>query len=123
MKSLTKAEEQVMMALWSLGKGFLKEVMDHMPEPKPHSNTVATVLKVLVEKEFVQTETHGRNNLYLPCISKELYGKKTANLLVKGYFDNSPSQLLSHFIKDEQISMEELEQLLQQVRSSKKVGK
>ena len=123
MKSLTKAEEQVMMALWSLGRGFLKEVMDEMQEPKPHSNTVATVLKVLVEKEFVQTELHGRNNLYIPAVTKEVYGKKTANQLVKGYFDNSPSRLLSHFIDDQKISMEELEQLLHQIKSSNKPGK
>jgi predicted transcriptional regulator len=123
MKSLTKAEEQVMMVLWTLGKGFLKDLMDHMPEPKPHSNTVATVLKVLMEKEFVQTELHGRNNLYLPCISKEAYGKKTANQLVKGYFDDSPSQLLSHFINDQKISIDELEGLLQQIKSSKNAAR
>ena len=53
MKSLTKAEEQVMQALWKLEKGFLKDIVDAMPEPKPHPNTVATLLKILTEKEFV----------------------------------------------------------------------
>ena len=64
MKTLTKAEEQVMQALWKIEKGFLKDVIDVMPAPKPHSNTVATLLKILIEKSFVQTTIYGRMNEY-----------------------------------------------------------
>jgi len=63
MKSLTKAEEQVMQVLWTLEQGFLKDIMEAMPEPKPHPNTVSTILKILVEKKFVSYEVQGRNNL------------------------------------------------------------
>ena len=120
MKSLTKTEEQVMQVLWKLEQGFLKDILENSPEPKPHSNTIATILKILVEKGFVNYETQGRNNLYKPAISKAEYGKKSVNQLVKGYFEGSPARLVSQFVNDNKLSMEELETLLQQIKSSQK---
>ena len=118
-KFLTKSEEHLMQVLWKLGKGFLKEIIDATPEPKPHSNTVATILKILVEKGFVEYTVHGRNNLYEPLISQAEYGKKSVNQLIKGYFDGSPARLVSQFISDQKLSEAELEQLLQQIQSAK----
>jgi BlaI family transcriptional regulator, penicillinase repressor len=118
-KTLTKAEEQLMQVLWKLGKGFLKDIIDSMPEPKPHSNTIATILKILVEKGFVDYTVHGRNNLYEPLISQAEYGKKSVNQLIKGYFDGSPARLVSQFISDQKLSEAELEQLLQQIQLAK----
>jgi len=118
-RSLTKSEEQLMQILWKLGKGFLKEIIDATPDPKPHSNTVATILKILVEKGFVEYTVHGRNNLYEPLISQAEYGKKSVNQLIKGYFDGSPARLVSQFISDQKLSDAELEQLLQQIQSAK----
>jgi BlaI family transcriptional regulator, penicillinase repressor len=118
-KTLTKAEEQVMQVLWKLGKGFLKEIIETTPEPRPHSNTIATILKILVEKGFVEYSVHGRNNLYKPLVSQVEYGKKSVNQLIKGYFDGSPAQLVSQFISDQKLSEAELEQLLQQIQSAK----
>lgn len=120
MKQLTKAEEQVMQVLWKLGNGFLKDILEHSPEPKPHSNTIATILKILIEKGFVDYETQGRNNLYRPIFTKEQYGNKSAKQLLKGYFEGSPARLVSQFVSDNQLSVEELEALLEQIRSSKK---
>ncbi|MBO9203656.1 BlaI/MecI/CopY family transcriptional regulator [Niastella sp. MAH-29] len=119
MKSLTKAEEQVMQILWELKHGFLKDIMDKMPEPKAHSNTVATILKILIEKGFVNYEVQGRNNLYKPAVSKSEYGKKSINQLVKGYFEGSPAKLLSHFVNENKLSQEELEALLEQIKNAK----
>ena len=118
-KTLTKAEEQVMWVLWKLGKGFLKEIIEATPEPKPHSNTIATILKILVEKDFVEYSIHGRNNLYRPLITQAEYGKKSVNQLIKGYFNGSPARLVSQFITDQKLSESELEQLLQQIQSIK----
>jgi predicted transcriptional regulator len=118
-KSLTKAEEQVMQVLWKLGKGFLKDIIESTPEPKPHSNTIATILKILVEKGFVEYSVYGRNNLYKPLIGRAEYGKKSANQLLKGYFEGSPARLVSHFISDHKLSEAELEQLLQQIQSAR----
>ena len=119
MKPLTKAEEQVMHVLWKLGKGFLKDITDASPEPKPHPNTVATILKILIDKHFVEYEVQGRNNLYKPKISKAEYAKKTASQLLKSYFEGSPAKLISQFVNDNKLSLQELEELLQQIRSSK----
>lgn len=119
MKSLTKSEEQVMQVLWKLKQGFLKDILENSPEPRPHSNTIATILKILVEKGFVEYDVQGRNNMYKPKISKAEYGKKTINNLVKGYFEGSPAKLVSQFVSDNKLSIEELEALLEQIRSSK----
>ena len=73
MKPLTKAEEQIMQSLWKLGKAFLRELVDAMPNPKPHQNTVATLLKILVEKEFVGITAIGRHHQYYPLVSKDEY--------------------------------------------------
>jgi BlaI family transcriptional regulator, penicillinase repressor len=118
MKPLTKAEEQVMQVLWKLGQGFLKDITDQQPEPRSHSNTIATILKILSEKKMVDYEVQGRNNLYRPLVSREEYGKRSAQLLVKGYFDGSPAKLVSQFVSDNKLSLEELEALLQQIKSS-----
>jgi predicted transcriptional regulator len=120
MKPLTKAEEQVMLVLWKLGKGFLKDIVDLTPAPKPHPNTIATLLKILVEKGFVEFDVQGRNNCYRPLISKANYGKTSANQLVKGYFEGSAAKLLSQFVSDKALSLQELEALLQQIKSAKK---
>ncbi|MGZ5134208.1 MAG: BlaI/MecI/CopY family transcriptional regulator [Flavitalea sp.] len=119
MKSLTKSEEQVMQVLWKIKQGFLKEIVDNCVDPKPHSNTIATMLKILVDKGFVEYDVQGRNNIYRPRVSKAEYGKKSINTLIKGYFEGSPAKLVSQFVSDNKLSVEELEALLQQIRSSK----
>lgn len=118
MKPLTKAEEQVMLVVWDLGQGFLKDIMEHIPEPRPHSNTVATLLKILIEKEFVEYEVLGRNNLYKPRVTKAAYGQKSINQLVKGYFEGSPAKLVSQFVSDNKLSQEELQKLLEQIKNA-----
>lgn len=119
MKSLTQSEEQVMQVLWKLGQGFLKDMLKASPEPRPHANTVATILKILVEKGFVSFSTHGRNNLYRPLVSKDEYGRRLINRLLKGYFDGSPSKLMSQLVQDKKLSPEELDALLEQIRNAK----
>jgi len=118
-KTLTKAEEQVMQVLWRLGKGFLKEINGATPHPKPHSNTIATLLKILIEKGFVEYSVHGRNNLYKPQVSQADYGKKLVNQLIKGYYEGSPARLVSQFINDQKFTDAELDLLLHQIQSLK----
>jgi len=120
MKSLTKAEEQVMQALWPLEKAFLRDIVDAMPAPKPHQNTVATILKILVEKEFVRIAVLGRQHQYAPLVSKEAYFKATMKGLVKGYFGGSVLSALSFMVKENSISAQDLETLLQQIKKEKK---
>jgi predicted transcriptional regulator len=116
-KSLTRAEEQIMQVLWKLEKSFLKDIVDAMPEPKPHSNTVATLLKILVEKQFVNIETVGRMHLYLPAVSKDQYSKTSLSGLVKGYFGGSYSKAVSFLVEENKLTVDELELLLQQLKN------
>lgn len=116
MKVLTKAEEQVMQVLWKLEKGFLREIIDGMPAPKPHQNTVATLLKILVDKEFVSVTVLGRQHMYSPLVGKDEYSKRTMKQMVKGYFEGSFSNVVSFMVKENNISIEELETLLAQIK-------
>jgi BlaI family transcriptional regulator, penicillinase repressor len=116
MKNLTKAEEQVMQVLWKLDKAFLGQITDAMPTPKPHQNTVATILKILVEKEFVGLTVLGRNHEYYPIVSKEEYSKGKMKQIVKGYFEGSFSNVVSFMVKERNISVGELEKLLDQIK-------
>jgi predicted transcriptional regulator len=116
MKILTKAEEQVMQVLWKLEKGFLREIIDAMPAPRPHQNTVATLLKILVDKEFVSITVLGRQHLYTPLVGKDEYSKRTMKQIVKGYFEGSFSNVVSFMVKENNISIEELESLLAQIK-------
>ncbi len=119
MKTLTKAEEQVMQVLWQLEKSFLRNIVDHMPVPKPHQNTVATLLKILMEKEFVAVNVIGRQHEYYPLISKEEYSKKSMRQLVKGYFEGSFSNVVSFLVEEKDISVAELESLLKKIKDKK----
>lgn len=116
MKVLTKAEEQIMQVLWKLEKAFLREIIDELPEPKPHNNTVATIIKILVEKEFVGITVFGRTHQYHPLVSKEAYSKSTMKSFVKGYFEGSFSNAVSFMVKENNLSVEELELLLKQLK-------
>jgi BlaI family transcriptional regulator, penicillinase repressor len=116
MKQLTKAEEQVMQALWTLERAFLREIVEAMPNPKPHQNTVATLLKILIEKEFVAVEVLGRQHRYSPLISKEAYSGKSIRQIAKNYFEGSFSNVVSYMVKENNISVEELEGLLKQIK-------
>ena len=107
-KVLTKAEEQVMQAVWQKQKAFLKDVIEAMPEPQPHSNTVATILKILMDKGYVQAEVAGRNNLYSPLVSKEEYSRHSMSNLVSNYFDGSFSNAVSFLVDQNKLSVKDL---------------
>lgn len=116
MKGLTKAEEHVMMVLWKLGSGLLMEIVEQMPEPQPHKNTVATILKILVDKEFVSIEIVGRIHRYHPAVSKEEYSKNTLTNFAKGYFEGSFSNVVSFLVEEKKLSVQDLELLLKQLK-------
>lgn len=111
MKELTKAEEQVMQVIWSIGHGFANEIMAAFPEPKPAYTTVLSVIKILEKKGYVTHETFCRANRYSPAISKKDYSDRLMNNVVKNYFDNSYLNLVSAFAKKENFSLEEIEEL------------
>lgn len=116
-QQLTKAEEQVMQYLWELEKAFLKDILDLFPEPKPHTNTVSTILKVLKEKDFVDYRVFGRQHEYFPLISKEKYSGKTMKSLVKNYFEGSYKNAVSFLVEKKEMSVEDLELLLNELKN------
>lgn len=120
MKALTKAEEQIMQGIWRLEEAFLKDIVEIQPEPKPHSNTVATILKILVDKGFVGITPVGRMHRYYPLVSKEDYSSSTIRSLVEGYFEGSFSEAVSFMVKQKDISVKELELLLQEIKKVKR---
>lgn len=116
LKPLTKAEEQVMQIIWKLNKAFLREIVDAMPIPKPHQNTVATILKILIDKKYVKADVIGRMHQYYPAVSKDIYSKASMKNLVKRYFEGSFSEAVSFMVKENNLSIEELELLLQTLK-------
>lgn len=119
MKTLTKAEEQIMQVIWRLSNAFLREIINELPNPKPHQNTVSTILKILVDKDFAGVNVIGRNHQYYPLVNKETYSKGSMKSLVKKYFDGSFSNAVSSMVKENNISIEELELLLKQFKKGK----
>ncbi|MDB5201206.1 MAG: BlaI/MecI/CopY family transcriptional regulator [Ferruginibacter sp.] len=115
-KQLTKAEEQIMQVIWKLDKAFLREIIEELPVPKPHNNTVATIIKILVDKQFIGVTVFGRMHQYYPLVSKEAYSKATMKNFVKGYFEGNFSNAVSFMIKENNLSLEDLELLLKQLK-------
>ncbi|MBN2637434.1 MAG: BlaI/MecI/CopY family transcriptional regulator [Prolixibacteraceae bacterium] len=112
MKQLTKAEEQIMQILWNLKKGVVKQVIDEFDEPKPAYTTVATVLKVLEKKGFVDHETIGNTHLFYPSISKKDYTKFQFSSLLKDYFSGSFPKMATFFARENNLTIEELEEMM-----------
>ena len=119
-KVLTKAEEQVMQTLWKLQRAGLREVTDAMPAPKPHTSTVATILKILADKNFVSVESLGRMHFYSPAISKEEYSGQRIAGIAHSYFDGSFKKVISYMVKNEDVSITDLELLVEQLKKNRK---
>lgn len=111
MKDLTKAEEQVMQYLWHLKTGYLKDVVEQFPDPKPAYTTVSTVIRVLVRKGFLDYKTHGKANEYFPKVSKDKYFKAHFKHVVHNFFSGSTSNFTSFFTENEDLKLNELEEM------------
>jgi BlaI family penicillinase repressor len=118
MEKLTKVEEEIMLILWDLKEAFVKDIIEQMPEPKPHYNTVSTMIKILQEKGFVDYKAYGKTYHYFPIIEKESYFKKSVKPMLKNYFNGSAKQLVSFFVKEKNISIDELEKLVKDLKKT-----
>ena len=117
MIKLAKREEQIMQVYWELGKAFIKEVIPHLPAPQPNYNSVATMVKILEEKGFLDHESVGNLYRYFPIITREDYQKHTMKDIVSQYFDNSYPRMLAFFAKEQNLSEEELKEILQMIKT------
>jgi predicted transcriptional regulator len=111
-KELTKAEEQLMQYLWDLEKGFLKDIIERFPHPRPAYTTVSTVIRVLVKKGFIGFKTYGKVNEYFPLISKPRYFQNRIKPLITNYLSGSPETFAS-FFNNNKLTLTELEEIRQ----------
>lgn len=118
-RELTRAEEQIMQAIWLVGKGFAKDIHERMEEPRPAYNTVLTVIRVLVQKGFVDFKTYGKSNEYFPTITKEEYSSQRLNALKQNYFGNSNAQLLSFFMKENNLGLDDVNEILEIIKKER----
>jgi predicted transcriptional regulator len=119
MTTLTKAEEQVMQILWDEKEGFVKDLLQHFPEPKPAYNTVSTIIRILEKKGFVDHRSFGKSHQYYPLMSREQYRNDRFSSLMKDYFNNSMQQVLSHFGKSGSVNMKEADEIIKMMEEIK----
>lgn len=120
MKHLTNREEEIMDIFWEKGSLYVKEIVDELADPKPHYNTISTIVRGLEEKGFVGHEQFGNTYRYMAVISREEFSKNTIKNMVGKYFDKSYASVVSMFVQEEKISLEEIKELIRQVESAKK---
>lgn len=120
MEELTKAEERVMQVLWKLKTGFVKDIIDALPDdPKPPYNTISSVVRLLEKKDYVGYKAYGKTYEYFPLISKTDYRKAFFKKMISGYFDNSVESLLSFMVKEEQLSEEDINKIQDIINKNK----
>ncbi|MDO6436985.1 BlaI/MecI/CopY family transcriptional regulator [Cyclobacterium sp. 1_MG-2023] len=117
MEKLTKKEEELMQILWELKKGFVKDIVAKYQEPKPHYNTVSSLIRVLQEKGIVGFHAYGNTYEYFPLLRKEAYRKIYMKEIVSNYFDNSFSNAVAAFVKEEQLDDKEVKELIKLIQS------
>ena len=120
---LTKAEEQIMQILWEMGEGLVKDIRDRFGDPRPARNTVSTVVRVLEKKGFVGHRAYGNVYVYFPLISKSEYSRSQLFGLMESYFNNSFPAMASFFAKEKDLSLRELDELLEDTKRELKKSK
>jgi predicted transcriptional regulator len=120
MKQLTKAEEDIMQILWDLEEGNVAAIIEELPEPKPAYNTVSTIVRILENKEFVDYRKEGRGHIYFPKVKKTDYSNQTLNKLMNGYFQGSFKSMVSFFMKNNDINMSEMEEIMKEINKEDK---
>lgn len=116
MKELTRAEEEIMQIIWDLQNCFVKEILAELPEPKPAYNTVSTIVRILEKKEFVSYKAFGKTHQYFPIVSKEDYTRYRTNNLVSNYFGGSAEKMMSFFVKEKKLSVQDIDALLKELK-------
>lgn len=115
MKRLTRKEEEIMDLFWENGPMFVRELRDRYADPKPHFNTLSTMVRILESEGFLTHATHGNSFQYLPVVTREQYHRGSVANLVDKYFGNSYRALVSAFVEEEKITVEELKELIDMV--------
>lgn len=120
MEKLTNREEDIIRVLWRLKKAFVNDILNNLPEPKPHYNTISTIIRKMEEKGYVKYKAFGKTHQYYPVVSEEKYKKTSLTKTVEHYFENSYKEMVSFFAKDEKISVKDLQEIIQMIETNNK---
>lgn len=123
MVTLTKAEERIMKILWEIGEGFIKDIIERFPDPKPPYNSVSTIVRVLVQKDIVGFTAYGGTHKYHPLITRDEYSKGQLSRLLTDYYNNSLREVVNFFSENKNLDEKELDEvmkMLKQLKSKKK---
>ena len=112
-KGLTKREEEIMNIFWAKGHLFVKELIPFFDEPKPHINTLSTIVRGLEEKGYIAHKAYGNTYQYYAAVNKSEYGKRSLKKIISQYFKNSYLGAVSSLVEEEKISLEELTRLIE----------
>lgn len=123
MKRITTKEEEIMNFFWKKGELFVKQILEFYPDPKPHYNTVSTMVRALEEKGFLGYKTFGNTYQYYPLISREEYNRKNLRTMVKNYFGNSYKRVVSTLIEEKELSIQDLKDLITEIEKNRKQKK
>lgn len=115
MKKLTRKEEEIMNLFWDKGAMFIKELLELYEEPKPHFNTLSTMVRTLEANGFVGHKAYGNSYQYFPVVTREEYAGNTFTGIISNYFNNSYLSAVSSLVKEEKITVEELKELIEQI--------
>jgi len=116
MKKLTRKEEEVMKILWKLEKAFVKDIVEEYDDPKPHYNTISSLVRLLQDKGIIGFTQYGNTYEYFPLMTKEEYRKTFMKQVVSDYFDNSYKSVVAFFVKEKGLSPAELEELIKLIK-------
>ncbi len=119
MEKLTNKEEEIMYILWELKKAFVKDVIEKLPEPKPHYNTISTIIRKMEEKGYVKHIAYGKTHQYYPVIEKDEYRKTYLQKTLDNFFENSYKNMVSFFAKEEKISIDDLKEIIEMIENKK----
>ena len=118
-QTLTQKEEEVMNVIWKKGDVFIRDIVAEMPDPKPNYNTVATQVKFLEEKGFVTRKPMANSFQYRPAVSERDYRSETIGNVVSRYYNNSYTSLISQFVEEDKMNLDELKALIARIENKK----
>jgi len=117
MRKLTHKEEEILSYFWREGPMFVRELLELQHEPKPHYNTLSTIVRTLEDKGYIGYKTYGNTHQYYALVSEDDYRKASLNHVVDKYFDSSYQRVVSTLIKEEKLSVDELQELIRQIKN------
>lgn len=115
MKKLTNKEKEIMDLYWQYGPMFVRELLEHYDEPRPHFNTLSTIVRILEREGYLGHKQYGNTYQYYPLITEQEYGRSSIAGVIKNYFDDSYLKAVSSFVTEEKISVAELRELIEEI--------